>query len=51
MMMTWHSRQLYIHCSGMLKLTSLSLLTEIHEIIMGFLWKSKSTSPITEADI
>jgi hypothetical protein len=35
----------------MLKLTSVFLLAEIHEIIMGFLWKSKSTSPVTEDDI
>jgi len=35
----------------MLKLMSVSLLAEIQEIIMGFLWKSKSTSPVVEDDI
>jgi len=50
-MMTWQSRQPCIHCSGMLKLMSVSLLAEIQEIIMGFLWKSKSTSPVVEDDI
>jgi hypothetical protein len=34
----------------MLKLTSVFLLAEIYEIV-GFLWKSKSTSPVTEDDI
>ena len=42
MMMTWQSRQSCIHCSGMLKLMSVSLLAEICEIIQGFCGKVKA---------